>query len=115
MITAEEAVKFASSYKENYRKQERDELLKQVNDQITKASKEGQYNCVICGVNKLDTKFIQEALVKNGFKSEVVPMSVQYGSRIHNDEVQIKVFWENRSSINDYEHIEYKNMLADIK
>jgi hypothetical protein len=114
MITAEEAIKLADDYKENFRKQERDDLLKQVNDWITEAAKEGRYDCII-GVNKLDSRFIQEELVKNGFKSEVVPMGVQYGSRIHNDEVNIKVFWENRSSINDYEHIEYKNMLADFK
>jgi hypothetical protein len=114
MITAEEAIKLADDYKENFRKQEREDLLKQVNDWITEAAKEGRYDCII-GVNKLDSRFIQEELVKNGFKSEVVPMGVQYGSRIHNDEVNIKVFWENRSSINDYEHIEYKNMLADFK
>ena len=114
MITAEEAVQFARSYRDNYRKQERKDLLKQVNDWITEAAKEGRYNCII-GVNKLDTKFIQEELVKNGFRSEVVPMGTQFGRRMHNDEVNIKVFWENRSSINDYEHIEYKNMLADIK
>ena len=114
MITAEEAVQFARSYRDNYRKQERKDLLKQVNDWITEAAKEGRYDCII-GVNKLDTKFIQEELVKNGFRSEVVPIATQFGSRIHNDEVNIKVFWENRSSINDYEHIEYKNMLADIK
>ena len=114
MIKAEEAIKLADDYKENFRKQEREDLLKQVNDWITEAAKEGRYDCII-GANKLDTKFIQEELVKNGFKSEVVPMGVQYGSRIHNDEVNIKVFWENRSSINDYEHIKYKNMLADFK
>ena len=114
MIKAEEAIKLADDYKENFRKQEREDLLKQVNDWITEAAKEGRYDCII-GVNKLDSRFIQEELVKNGFKSEVVPMGVQYGSRIHNDEVNIKVFWENRSSINDYENIEYKNMLADFK
>jgi hypothetical protein len=114
MITAEEAIKLADDYKENFRKQEREDLLKQVNDWITEAAKEGRYDCII-GVNKLDSRFIQEALVKNGFKSEVVPMGVQYGSRIHNDEVNIKVFWENRSSINDYEHIKYKNIPADFE
>ena len=114
MITAEEAIKLADDYKENFRKQEREDLLKQVNDWITEAAKEGRYDCII-GVNKLDSRFIQEELVKNGFKSEVVPMGVQYGSRIHNDEVNIKVFWENRSSINDYEHIKYKNIPADFE
>jgi hypothetical protein len=114
MIKAEEAIKLADDYKENFRKQEREDLLKQVNDWITEAAKEGRYDCII-GVNKLDSRFIQEELVKNGFKSEVVPMGVQYGSRIHNDEVNIKVFWENRSSINDYEHIKYKNIPADFE
>lgn len=92
MIKAEEAIQLASSYKENYRKQERITLENNVSKWVEDAAKEGKYSCIVEADPK-DSDYIIEKLQENGFKCEVAPMGSRYGENIH-----IKVCWGHQAS-----------------
>lgn len=67
MIKAEEAIRLANEYKDNYRKQERIALENKASAEIEKAARKGNYK-VIMSVNYQDKDYIIEKVQREGFQ-----------------------------------------------
>lgn len=67
MIKAEEAIKLANSYKENYRKQERIALENKITAAIEKVAREGKYTIHIT-VDAEDAGYIVSILEDAGYE-----------------------------------------------
>ena len=95
MISAEEAIQLANSYKDNYRKQERIALENKITAEIEKAAREGKYT-IHTTVHVDDAEYIVSILKDAGYE-------IGYADKkAIKDECQIIISWipaENKKKV----------------